>query len=375
MIINNVHRIMILIILLLLIFFVHLPADVYAQPYTVSGYTCLLDADTGQVISSNNADERRPVASTTKIMTAVLTVEYADLDEIAVISQKADKTPEYTIGLIEGQEVSIAELLKAALLRSSNDAAAALAEHVAGNERFFGYLMSKKAFLLGAENTYFTNASGLPDEEHVSTAYDLTIMGRYLLSKEYINQLVAAKTIEFKHPGYNEKLIISNTNALLGSYAGANGIKTGTTNAAGKCLVASASRDGRQLVCAALNSGDRNGDCTRMLNYGFNGVTLDKVVDSSMAFKEIKIYNGSKDYLEVYPDEDLCLWIGEDNPEVKKRVKMNYKPEPPIETGQELGVLQVYADGKLIKSIKLISKENLDKQSRWIRPLKEFFTS
>ncbi len=349
--------------------------EAQAEPYLSSKYVCLLDADTGQSIYANNADAIRPVASTTKMMTAILAVEYAGLEEKVVISEKCDRTPEYTIGMIEGQEVIVSELLKAALLKSANDAAVALAEHVAGNERFFAYLMSKKAFAIGAVNTYFVNASGLPDADHVSTAYDLAVMGRYLLSKAYINELVGTRQIEFKHPGYQQALTISNTNGLLNSYQGANGIKTGTTNAAGKCLVASAKRDNRQLIAVALNSNDRNGDCTRLLNYGYQEVSWDKIIDSSMPFKQIKIKQGSQEYLEVYPEKDLSLWCGteEKGLNIEKKVEMDYSITAPISKNQTVGVLYVYVNGKMFNSIRIISHDNIDKKSRWISYLKEIF--
>ncbi len=349
--------------------------EAYAGPYLTSKYVCLLDTDTGQLIYSHNADEIRPVASTTKMMTAILAVEYAGLEETVVISKKCDRTPEYTIGLLEGQEVVVAELLKAALIKSANDAAVALAEHVAGNERFFSYLMSKKAFAIGAVNTYFVNASGLPAAEHVSTAYDLAVMGRYLLNKDYINELVAARQIEFRHPGYQQAITITNTNGLLYSYEGANGIKTGTTNAAGKCLVASAERNKWQLIAVALNSPDRNGDCARLLNYGYQQAGQETIIDSSIPFKQIKIRQGSQDYLDVYPEKDLSLWCGTDEKslDIEKKVEMDYSLTAPISKNQGLGVIHVYVNGKLFTSVKLISHEDIDKKSRWISNLKEIF--
>ncbi len=347
--------------------------EVQAQPYLSSKYVCLLDADNGQLLYANNADEIRAVASTTKIMTAILAVEYSDLGETVTISEKCDRTPEYTIGMISGQEVMVSELLKAALLRSANDAAVALAEHVAGSERFFSYLMSKKAFAIGAVNTHFVNASGLPHAEHVSTAYDLALMGRYLLNKDYISELVAARQLEFKHPGYQQPLTISNTNRMLSSYEGANGIKTGTTNAAGKCLVASAKRNDRQLIAVALNSPDRNGDCTRLLNYGYKEVKWEKIIDKSTPFKQIKIQQGQQEYLEVYPEKDLSLWCGteEKSIRVEKKVKMNYSLKAPISENQTLGVLYVYVNGKLFDSLRLISHDNIDKKNRWMSYLEE----
>ncbi|NLO21492.1 MAG: D-alanyl-D-alanine carboxypeptidase [Syntrophomonadaceae bacterium] len=356
-----------------LLFFLGHGALAQARPYHSSSNVCLLDADSGQIIYSQKAGEIRPVASTTKIMTAILSVEYAELDDRVEVSSRADHTPEYTIGLKEGQKLPVSELLKAALVKSSNDAAVALAEHVAGNERLFSHLMSKKAFIIGAVNTHFINASGLPADEHWSTAYDLAVMGRYLLQKKYIKDLVASRQVEFKHPAYQQEITLTNTNSLLQSYNGANGIKTGTTNAAGKCLVASAKRDSRQLIAVALNSHDRNGDCSRLLNYGYGEVSLERIIDKNIPFKELKISQGLSDYVEIYPEKDLLIWSGREERlvQVEKIVEMDYSISAPVKANQVLGVLHVYVDDELFASIKLISRKDIEKSQRWLIKLKE----
>lgn len=232
---------------------------------------CLLDSDSGRIILAEAAHTPRPVASTTKMMTAILVDEYLDYEEIAVVSEHADHTPEYTIGLRAGQQVAVGELLKVALIRSSNDAAVALAEQLTGDEALFAELMSKKAFALGAVNTRFQNASGLPAEGHYSSAYDLALIGRELLRHPRLSAIVATTETTFQHPAYSEPLPIRNTNQLLHSYPGATGIKTGTTNAAGQCLVVSATRHGSSLIAVALHAPNRNTDCRRLLDYGFRG--------------------------------------------------------------------------------------------------------
>jgi D-alanyl-D-alanine carboxypeptidase (penicillin-binding protein 5/6) len=313
-------------ILVILVLLPVVPA--LAQPYVSASHYCLIDSTNGQIILAQEADERRPVASTTKMMTAILAVEYCDLHEIAEVSPNADQTPEYTIGLRAGQKISVEELLKISLIRSANDAAVVLAEHIAGDERFFGHLMSKKAWVIGATNTHFVNASGLPHDEHYSSAYDLTIIGRYLLANDYLSRLVATKETEFKHPGYKQPMIINNTNSLLRTYPGADGIKTGTTNAAGKCLIASATRNGRQLIAVSLKSQDRFGDCARLLNYGFkSSPTL--IIDKNVPFKELRINNGNSSHIKIYPAEDVYIWQVEGNPKIERKVEMQYLIECP----------------------------------------------
>jgi len=338
-----------------------------AAPSINSQYYCLVDRESGQPILGKNANVSRPPASTTKMMTAILAMEYAGLDEIATVSVNADKTPEYTIGLKAGQKITVGELLKVALIRSANDAAVVLAEHVAGDESFFAYLMSKKAFLIGATHTRFQNSSGLPDKNHNSTAYDLAQIGRCALSKEYISKTVASSEAEFDHPGYGQPLTINNTNSLLRSYPGADGIKTGTTDAAGKCLVASASRENRGLIAVVLKSGDRQGDCVRLLNYGFQKATLQKVMDCETPFKTLNINNSAQPYAEVVLAEDLWLWQGDDKSNIEKRLRFNYNLDAPLKKGQLLGELDFYIDGSYFKSIALVSREDIDRQPGYIK--------
>ncbi|MGE5390014.1 MAG: D-alanyl-D-alanine carboxypeptidase family protein [Deltaproteobacteria bacterium] len=345
-----------------------------AAPYLSCRYYCLIDAGTGQVILSRSADESRQVASTTKMMTAILADEYADPSEIAVVSENAARTPKYVIGLRRGQEITVEELLKAALIRSANDAAVVLGEHVTGDIDLFAHLMSVKAVVIGAHHTHFANPSGLPDSDNFSSAYDLTRIGRYLLEKPDLAALVSTRQTGFRHPGYRNEMIITNTNGLLDSYPGANGIKTGTTNDAGKCLVASASRNGRHLIAVALKSADRTGDCARLLDYGFNDCHLVRVVDRGNVFKEIQIVGGTQPYTSIVPARNIALLQGENSKlNVEKVVRMDYRLEPPLKKGQHVGEVRVFADGNLVSVSPLIVKEDIKRQSRLISRIKSIF--
>lgn len=332
----------------------------FALPYISSSYYCLVDGKSGQVIVSRQADVMRPVASTTKMMTAILTAEYASPDEIAVVSQHAGRTPQYSIGLRADQKILVSELLKVALIRSANDASVVLAEHVAGDEQFFAHLMSKKAFAIGAVNTHFRNASGLPAADHYSTAYDLAQIGRYLLNNDYLRSIVATRQTTFEHPGYQQPMIIYNTNTLLDTYSGADGIKTGTTNAAGKCLVASATRNKRQLIAVSLKSGDRRRDCATLLEYGFANSQLTKIIDRSIPFKQLYVTDGRHPSIEVYPAQDIYLWKTATTPDIQKTVKVNYVVPAPVYAGQKLGSLTIYVDQKPVISTDLLSHQQVE---------------
>ncbi len=347
-----------------MISFCNLPPTL-AAPSTSSKYVCLMDSATGQVVYGKNIDEKRQVASTTKMMTAILAVEYAALDQIAVVSKHADQTAEYTLGIKAGSELTVEELLKAALLKSANDAAVVLAEHVAGDEMLFAHLMSVKAFAIGAVSTRYENASGLPGSRQYSTAYDQAVIGRYLMTNPVLKPLVGSKQAYFKHPQYREALLLNNTNSLLTSYPGADGIKTGTTNAAGKCLVASATRQGRQLIAVALNSYDRNGDCKRLLDYGFNTTSPVLVVNKAEPFKEIFLREGETDILSLYPDQDIYLWMGDAQLNVEKRVSLDYDIKAPVAIDENLGTIRVYVEGKPVAEVSLISGTEYKRQPPW----------
>ncbi len=350
------------------------PLRAAAAPYINSKYYCLVEASNGQPILAKNAIKQRPIASTTKIMTAILTLEYADIDEVATVSQKASVTPEYTIGLRTGQEITVAELLKVSLIKSSNDAAVVLAEHVAGDEEFFAHLMSKKAFAIGAMHTHFRNASGLPQNDSYSTAYDLTQMGRYALAKPLISKLVSTKQTNFKHPGYLQPMTIRNTNGWLGTYPGATGIKTGTANEAGKCLIASATRGGRKWIAVDLKSGDRTGDCAKLLDYGFKNTARSQVIDSKQVFKNAKINKGSQSFAAIMPAQALWLWLGENKIDIQTKVRMNYLLEAPLPAGYKVGEMDFYVEDRYLDTIDLITHSAVPREpSLFNKTIKQFF--
>lgn len=339
-----------------------LVSPLQAAPSLATKYYCLVDGETLQPILYKNAAVSRQVASTTKMMTAILTVEYAGLQEQATVSKKADQTPEFTIGLRAGQNLTVGELLKAALIRSSNDAAVVLAEHIAGDEEVFAWLMTKKAFAIGAVNTSFQNASGLPDQEHYSTAYDLACIGRYAMAKDEIRSIVGKQQMAFKHPGYQEPMILNNTNPLLKSYPGANGIKTGTADAAGKCLVGSASRQNRKLISVVLKSANRTGDCAALFEYGFNQCQHIKILDHREVIKSIRLSGAEKNYVDLVPVRDIWVWQGDDNLNIEKRMNINYELKAPIKKGQSIGSLDIFIDGCFYDTVVLKSVEDIDRK-------------
>lgn len=240
------------------------------EPKITAQAAVLIDAETGMIIYDKNSQETRPPASITKIMTAILAIELNELTDIVEISSRAAQTGEASLNLLAGEKMTLENLLYGALLKSGNDACVAIAEHSALSVEDFVSLMNLKAQILGCYDTNFVNTNGLPAKNHYSTAYDLALIARYGLKNEVFNKIVATPNYIISWQDSSRKYNIKNTNRLLLNYLGASGVKTGTTNEAGNCLIASASRENRSLIAVILKSHNRFGDAEILLDYGFN---------------------------------------------------------------------------------------------------------
>lgn len=326
-------------------------------PLVSAASAVLIDAETGDVLYDKEAHKRRPPASTTKIMTAIIALELVNTDEISTVSERADRVGESTIYLDKGDKIKIGELLEGALVRSGNDACVAIAEKAAGSVEEFARLMNKKAVSIGVLNTHFVNPHGLPDKNHYSTAYDLALMARYGMQIPEFAKIVGEKfaTISFEYPPKTRK--VTNTNKLLWNYPYADGVKTGTTNEAGKCLVASASKEGRRLICVVLDAPDRFGDCKRLLEWGFDNT---QIINFG--------YKGDTFTLYPYFEWQIPLALGENAvicleknglQDLKTRVEFTKGIYPPIKQGKVLGYFNVYLREKKIKEIPLICEKEI----------------
>ncbi len=241
-----------------------------------------MELSTGTVLEESNADKKLPMASTTKIMTALIIIEENDLDEVITVSDEAVGVEGSSIYLKKGEQIDIRDLVYGLMLRSGNDSAAALAIHNSGSIEKFVEKMNAKAEALGLSNTHFTNPSGLPDDEHYTTARDLGEIARYAMQNETFKEVVGTKNYNGKFRNF------SNKNKMLYNYDGANGIKTGYTLKAGRCLVSSAERDGMDVVCVVLNSPDMYLRSERILDECFKNYKLVKI-DKNMAFMSDKV--------------------------------------------------------------------------------------
>ncbi|RMB04159.1 D-alanyl-D-alanine carboxypeptidase [Thermoactinomyces vulgaris] len=234
----------------------------------------LYDASSGRVLFEKNAEEPMLIASLTKIMTAIIAIENGNLDETVTISPNAEGVEGSSIYLKAGERIPLRTLLYGLMLRSGNDAATAIAEHIGGSVEGFVYLMNEKAAYLGLENTHFANPHGLDQEGHYSSAKDLSVLTAYALKNQVFQEIVKTEVKTVSWPGEKWKRKFYNKNKMLRFYKWADGVKTGFTKKARRTLVSSATKDGHQLITVTLNDGDDWKDSMNMLEYGFQHYDL-----------------------------------------------------------------------------------------------------
>lgn len=307
------------------------------KPVIGASAAILYESKSKTILFSKKAETERAPASTTKIMTAILTLERCALDEVVTISRNASRVGGSQVGLKEGEKHSVEELLWSLLLVSGNDAAIALAEHVAGSVEKFAIYMNTRARELGCQNTNFVNPHGLSAPGHYSSVYDLALMTAHALQYPFFQEMVSVKEKEIPWSQSWDRYL-KNTNKLLWILEGADGVKTGTTNLAGACLVSSASKDGRQLIAVVLNSRDRWVESARLLKWGFDNFACQLVIGKTETIPDVYVYNG-KYFAVGNTNKDIYVTILKG---VQPIIKFHpYKLQAPVLKEQIIGVLEV----------------------------------
>ena len=297
-----------------------------------------MELTTGAVLTESNADTKLPMASTTKIMTALIIIEDCDLDEVLTVPDKAVGVEGSSIYLKKGEEIDVRDLVYGLMMRSGNDSATALAIHHSGSVEEFVKVMNERAEKIGVKNTHFKNPSGLPDGEHYTTARDLCEIARYAMNNEKFREVVSTRSYKGKYRSFNNK------NKMLYNYEGANGVKTGYTVKAGRCLVSSAERDGMDVITVVLNCPDMYQRSAALLDYGFDNFELLKL-DENRVF---------------ISDRVLCKPANSAEILVKKGQNLNFKVKPvknlkKVKAGELVAELEIYGKNNLIFSEKLYS--------------------
>lgn len=324
----------------------------------------VFDRNYQKVLYGKNIHEKRPMASTTKIMTAIVAYENADMKEIVTVSKKAAAVGGSTIKLKTGDKVTLHDLMYGLLLCSGNDAAIAIAEHVGGSVEEFCEMMTDKAQEIGAKDSNFITPHGLDHEEHYSTAYDLAIMADYALNIPYIAEIVGTKNATIFINSY--PMSIHTTNEMLSVYQGANGVKTGFTGDAGRCLVTSASKEDRQLISVILGCNTKNQrtqESIKMLNYGFEEfeiVDLCKFMEKEF---EISVEKSKEERYKIKVEEAFWQPMSEfelENLEFHYFLEKNYIA--PIAIDSEIGRIEVMVNKEVIKTIPIVLAKPIERK-------------
>ena len=350
------------------------PGD--ALPNVTARSAIVIEASTGHVIYSRNADQRMFPASTTKMMTLIMALESGRLDEIVTVGPNADGAEGSTLWLNAGEKIPLRELLYGMIMVSGNDASIAIAEHLGGDVPNFTAQMTRRAKELGTKDTQFVNPHGLPSDNHYTTAHDLAILAAHGYKLPEFEEIVTAKE---KSYGWIHDFpkIIRSENQMLWLYRGGNGIKTGYTDKAGRCLVSAAKRDGIQIIAVVLDSEYMWNDSILLLDYGFNNVKFEKLVKAGEVVKNIPVMSGRKKSVQVQTTSEIVMPIfGNDEP-YEIVYDLPKILNAPVTDGQKVGRVKIMYGDKEAASSDIIATSEVERKSffRWfIERIKRIFS-
>lgn len=318
----------------------------------------LIEAESGKILWERNSDRRLPMASTTKIMTALLTLSQPDLDAVFTVDSGAIRVEGSSMGLREGDSASLYALAAGMLTVSGNDGANAAAVRIAGSVPKFAALMNRKAAEIGMKNTHFVTPSGLDDPEHYSTAYDMALLGAEAVRSELFVQICSARSTaaEYGNPPYCR--ILANSNRLLRSCEGCIGIKTGFTKKSGRCLVTAVRRDGITLVCVTLNAPDDWNDHQKLYDYGFTAVEKIRLVPEAAEYT-VNVAGTGQQVRLIPRGEASGVVVKGDGEQITQRAAVPKFVFAPVVQGQEIGEIQYIYHGRVIEKQTLIAAYDL----------------
>ncbi|GAX88712.1 D-alanyl-D-alanine carboxypeptidase family protein [Effusibacillus lacus] len=348
------------------------PAVAAEGPDIQAPVALLVDIKSGQYLYAKGENDKRFPASTTKIMTMLLTLEAVKsgqkkMTDIVPVPLEAYNIEGSSVWLDPKEKFTVKEMLEFVAVPSGNDASTALAIFIAGSEQAFVQKMNEKAKELGMNATHFANSNGLHHPDHYTTAADLAILARELITKHpEILEMTRIKSFEIRG-GKNK---IENTNLLIGKYEGMDGLKTGFTDEAGYCLVSTAERGGNRLIGVILGAKSdlqRQEDTTKLLDYGYKNFSFKKVAEKGKPVAEKAIVvNAVKPEVEAAPAQDLYVAVKNGEEQAVQTKYVWHQVEAPFGKGQILGQLQQVKDGKVLSSVDLVSTQEVEKGS-WLR--------
>ncbi|MGP9498762.1 MULTISPECIES: D-alanyl-D-alanine carboxypeptidase family protein [unclassified Halomonas] len=335
-----------------------------AAPQLAASSWILMDANSGRILVEHNSDERLAPASLTKLMTAYLVERELDrdtitLDDLVNVSENAWRTGGSKMFIEVGNQVPVEELLHGIIIVSGNDASVAMAEHLAGGEAPFADLMNQHAARLGMENTHFENATGLPSDNHYSTAHDLARLSRHIIN-DYPEHYAIYSQRHFSYGGIDQP----NRNRLLWRDPSVDGLKTGWTDAAGYCLVSSAERDGMRLISVVMGTNSdeaRAQETQKLLSYGFRFYETMNLYERGAVLATPRVWGGDINELRAGVDEEVFMTLPRNrNEELRARLNLHSDLQAPIAVGDDVGTLEVYLGEEMVGERQLVALENVE---------------
>lgn len=331
----------------------------------------LIEASTGKILYQKNAHDRYAPASMTKIMSMILIMEEIEKGKLKwndtlVASEYASSMGGSQIFLQPNEKMTVKDLFKAVAIGSANDATVVFAENIAGTEAKFVDKMNAKVKELGLKDTHFKNAVGLDEANHYSSAYDMVMMGRELVKHEKIFEFTTIYE-DYLRQNTDNKFWLVNTNKLIKTYDGADGLKTGYTKEAGYCLTATANKNRMRLIATIMGASDskkRNSNMATLLDYGFNSYEMQVEVKQGEVVSKKNISKAKNQVVEIVPSKDASVLVekGEEKEALNYEMKIN-KLKLPIKKGQKVGTLNLKDGNKVISTVDLTVKEDVEKAS------------
>ena len=355
--------------MLLLMLLVLWPGRAWGVELPVQAEAALLmEKETGQVLYAKNEHQAMEPASVTKVMTLLLVMEAIDsgrlkLDDMVTVSARAASMGGSQVYLKEGEQMTVDDMLKAVAVVSGNDAAVALAEHLAGSESAFVERMNQRAHELGMEDTNFLNCTGLPAAGHLTSAYDIALMSRALIGHAKIREYTTIWMDTIRDGAFQ----LANTNKLIRFYDGATGLKTGYTASAGYCISATAERDGMELIAVIMKAPDkdtRTKDAKALLNYGFSTYALVDALPPE-PLTPVAVAMGASDAVQPVPEAENTSVLVEKAKAggLTRTVTLEPQVAAPVEAGQRLGELSVLDGGTVLLTVPLVAEEAVARRS------------
>ena len=318
----------------------------------------LYEPTNGEFLFQKNADQRLPMASTTKIMTALVALESTDADAEITVATEACGIEGSSLYLKPNEVLSMRELLYGLMLRSANDAAAAIAYAVGGSIEGFSQLMNTRAKQMGLTDTHFTNPHGLDAPEHYTTAKELAVIAAEALKNPLFKEIVSTYKAEITNSAGESRLVV-NHNKLLKLYDGAIGVKTGFTKKCGRCLVGAAERDGLTFISVTIDAPDDWNDHIKLFDLGFSTLEVRRIAKPGDFYYEIPIIGGDSEIIHVSNTDSLSLIMSKSAPEISTRVKLNRYTAAPVSAGDVMGKVEFIQNGTVISELNLYAKETV----------------